>query len=375
MKEELRILMLEDQEDDAGLIDHVLRKERIRFTRKRVDTRDGFVDALSSFNPDIIISDHALPQFNSIEALLVCQTMDIRIPFLLVTGSVSEEFAVNCLKRGVDDYILKTNLSRLPQAIQNSLQTRDYARQRQFDEDKLKQQYNELIKINKELDSFVYSISHNLRSPLSSVMGIIRIARIEMNSTAEFNPATYFDKIENSVNRLDVTLKEILDYSQNARSELTISRIDLKELILQCFENVSFQNPNNLVQLKLEITEKVPLYSDKQRLTVILVSLLSNAIKFRDETKDTCTINIRGDITPLKIDIDIVDNGIGIQPELHSRIFDMFFRASERSDGAGLGLYIVKETIDKLRGAVSITSRQFEETSVHLQIPNSLTTI
>lgn len=374
MKEELRILMLEDQEDDAGLIEHVLRKERLRFTRKRVDTRDEFVDALTSFNPDIIISDHALPQFNSIEALLVCQTMDIQIPFLLVTGSVSEEFAVNCLKRGVDDYILKTNLSRLPQAIQNSLQAKYYERQKRFDEDKLKQQNDELTKINKELDSFVYSISHNLRSPLTSVLGLLGIARLEMNH-ADFNPSMYFDKIESSINRLDVTLQEILDYSQNARNELTINRIDLKELILECFEKVSFSNPNNRVHLDLQIAEKVPLYSDRQRLSFILISLLTNAVKFRDETKEVCTVTVKGIITPLQIALKIADNGIGIQPDLLDRVFDMFFRASEKSEGAGLGLYIVKETVDKLRGSITITSRQFEETSVSLLIPNSLTTV
>lgn len=375
MKDELRILMLEDQEDDAGLIEHVLRKERIRFTRKRVDTRDDFVNALSDFNPDVIISDHALPQFNSIEALSVCQTMDIRVPFLLVTGSVSEEFAVNCLKRGVDDYILKTNLSRLPQAIQNSLQAKYYERQKRYDEDKLKRQNDELIKINKELDSFVYSISHNLRSPLASVLGLIGIARIEMRNNANFNAAMYFDKIEHSVNRLDVTLQEILDYSQNARNELTMTRIDLKELILECFEKVNFLNHDNRVKLNLQIAEKVPLYSDRQRLTVILISLLTNAIKFRDESKETCTVTILGTITPLQIAIDILDNGIGIQQNLQGRIFDMFFRASEKSDGAGLGLYIVRETVDKLGGSITITSRQFEETSVSLLIPNALTTI
>src|ERR1041385_1148659 len=113
MSKELRILMLEDLEDDAGLLDRALTKEKIAFTRMRVDTREEFIDALHSFGPDLILSDHALPQFNSIEALKIVQETNLEIPFIIVTGSVSEEFAVNCIKKGVDDYVLKSNLSRL----------------------------------------------------------------------------------------------------------------------------------------------------------------------------------------------------------------------------------------------------------------------
>ena len=99
MEKELRILMLEDLEEDAGLVDRVLQKEKIAFTRIRVDTQDEFIDALENFNPDVILSDHSLPQFNSIEALKICQERKLNLPFILVTGAVSEEFAVNCLKK------------------------------------------------------------------------------------------------------------------------------------------------------------------------------------------------------------------------------------------------------------------------------------
>ena len=87
-----------------------IQKEKILFKRVRVDTREEFVQALDIFKPDVILSDHSLPQFNSIEALKICQSKKIDVPFILVTGAVSEEFAVNGLKRGADDYVLKSNL-------------------------------------------------------------------------------------------------------------------------------------------------------------------------------------------------------------------------------------------------------------------------
>src|SRR4051812_14289214 len=102
MESELRILMLEDLHDDVGLIERILRKQGLRFVSNAVDTRQDFVEALLQFKPDVILSDHALPQFNSLEALSICHDNNVHVPFILVTGTVSEEFAVNCLKQGAD---------------------------------------------------------------------------------------------------------------------------------------------------------------------------------------------------------------------------------------------------------------------------------
>ena len=161
MEKELKILMLEDVQDDVGLIERTLKKQGVVFTSKRVDTHDEFVHALDNYNPDVILSDHALPQFNSIEALTICRKKHNDVPFILVTGTVSEEFAVHCLKQGADDYVLKSNLVRLPSAIKNALKQRHHDHKRKKAEKALRKQNEELVKINKELDSFVYSVCRN----------------------------------------------------------------------------------------------------------------------------------------------------------------------------------------------------------------------
>ena len=114
--------MLEDFIEDADLIERQLTRDKVRFISQRVDTRDEFESAIKQFRPDVILSDHSLPQFNSIAALKIAKEEMPNVPFILVTGSVSEEYAVSCMKAGADDYILKTNLSRLPAAIETSLQ-------------------------------------------------------------------------------------------------------------------------------------------------------------------------------------------------------------------------------------------------------------
>jgi CheY-like chemotaxis protein len=113
----LRILMLEDGQDDAGLIKRALEKGSILFEARIVDSREMFLQQLKDFSPDIILSDHSLPQFNSIEALQICRDEGFKIPFILVTGTVSDQFATQLLKMGASGYVLKSDLEKLPSFI------------------------------------------------------------------------------------------------------------------------------------------------------------------------------------------------------------------------------------------------------------------
>ena len=368
----LKILMLEDLPEDIGLIEHVLKKEGIEFVSHYADTKEEYVRALDDFQPDVILSDHALPQFNSVEALSICRKNSLNIPFILVTGTVSEEFAVSCLKQGADDYVLKSNLVRLPSAIVNALKQRNVELKRKKAELTLRKQNEELVKINQELDSFVYSVSHNLRAPLMSVLGLLRLASIEIERSEKDTKVllSYFSMMEHSINKLDDTLKEILDYSRNARSEIKTERVDLKNLLQDGFERLMYHEGSDQIDKNIEVKEKTPFYSDPYRLSVVLNNLISNSIKYRDVRKKNQFISIKAEITEDMCNIHFEDNGIGINKDLLNKIYDMFFRATEKSEGAGLGLYIVKETIEKLGGRIETTSVMGEGTSFSLQIPN-----
>lgn len=361
--------MLEDIPDDVGLIERTLVKQKLGFVGKRVDSKAEFIDALNDFKPDVILSDHVLPQFNSLEALSICKGANLNIPFILVTGTVSEEFAVNCLKQGADDYILKSNLVRLPSAIQNALRQRTLETHRRNDEQQLRKQNEELIKINKELDSFVYSVSHNLRAPLMSMLGLLKLVEIESeNQQTDLRP--YFAMMNHSIEKLDETLKEILDYSKNARTGIRRDKIDLHKLIEESFEKLMYLPGSEFIKKTVHVESLAELWQDQSRLSVVINNLVSNAIKYRDESKAICTIDVRCHVDEKNVTIIFRDNGIGIAPELIARVFDMFYRATERSEGAGLGLYIVKETVDKLGGAVSVDSRPGESTVFKLVLRN-----
>lgn len=369
MEREMRILMLEDIPDDAGLIERALAKGGLKFSSKRVDTRNEFVEALNVFKPDVILSDHSLPQFNSIEALKLSKKYLLDASFILVTGAVSEEFAVSCLKQGADDYVLKSNLVRLPSAIFNSIKQKEVEQKRLKAERALRDQNEELVKINKELDSFVYSVSHNLRAPLMSVLGLLNLARlndIELNDKL----GNYFAMMEHSIYKLDDTLKEILDYSRNARSDIKIEKVMLQALIDDGFERLKYVGGSDQIEKRTHVHAPVDLYSDPYRITVILNNLISNAIKYRDTTKPNSFIKIDVEVNDDNATILFEDNGIGVSVKLLDKIFDMFFRATDKSEGAGLGLYIVRETIDKLRGTIKVESIVGEGIRFKIVMPN-----
>jgi signal transduction histidine kinase len=367
MKDPMNILLLEDSIDDVGLIERELKKQGMSFQSRCVDSEREYVDALTSFKPHVILSDHGLPQFNSIDALKIAQRLNSHVPFILVTGSVSEEFAVSCLKQGADDYVLKSNLVRLPSAILASIRQREAEEQRKSAEVALRAQNEQLVKINKELDSFVYSVSHNLRAPLMSVLGLVNILQLENGQSSNEH---YFGMMQASIYKLDETLKEILEYSRNARSEVNISKVNISHVVEECFERLMYIAGSDSIIKTIKIEGEENIYSDSYRIGLIMSNLISNAIKYRDEQKPASQIDILVSVSADEIHIVFRDNGVGIQDEYLTKIFNMFFRATEKSEGAGLGLYIVKETIDKLGGSIRVNSVFGEGTTFFIQLPN-----
>ncbi|HEX5170853.1 MAG TPA: ATP-binding protein [Cyclobacteriaceae bacterium] len=368
MEKKLKILLLEDVEDDAGLINWSLEKAGLPFEFKRVDNREEFVDAIRNYQPDVVLSDHSLPRFNSMDALRICRWVNLQAPFILVTGTVSEEFAVTCLKQGADDYVLKSNLTRLPSAIQNALLQRALKSKQRAIELELRMQNEELVKINHELDNFVYSVSHNLRGPVSTVLGLLNLARLEVENPATWNG--FIDMMGASLGKLDDRLREILDYSRNARYQVNCEKIDFAQVVQESLDKLSFMEGFHDIRKAIEIKENHEFLSDTYRIKVIVNNLVSNAVQFRDEHKEPSTLTIRAILNNDAALLIIEDNGTGIPDNLTDKVFDMFFRGSVKSDGAGLGLYIVREMVNKLKGKISLESAHGKGTRVSVELPN-----
>lgn len=364
--EQLKILLLEDNEDDAHLIERVLRRGQITFSYQRVDKRDEFIVALRDFQPDVILSDHGLPGFSSHEALRLSSQERSGVPFILVTGTVSDEYAISCLRLGIDDYILKSNLARLPIAIRSAIKKRALEKLKRNARHELRSQFNELLKVNKELDNFVYSVSHNLRGPLASVMGLLHLAK-GINKDKEL--ASLHEMMSESVSRLDLTMREILDYSRNARNEIMQEEVNWKSIIDDTFTKLNYLLPEKEIARIVDLQTDAPFFSDPARIAVVLTNLISNCILYRDPHRPL-VIGVEVTTTARDCSVTITDNGTGINEKVMPKVFEMFFRGTEISKGAGLGLYIVRETVNRLKGNVEIDAIEGSGTTVSFALPN-----
>lgn len=241
--------------------------------------------------------------------------------------------------------------------------------EREKSDDKLKEQNLALIKTNEELDKFVYSVSHDLRAPLCSMLGIIEIACEE---TTDETILDYLNKLRISIIKLDGFIADILDYSRNSRMELKNEKINMKELLDEVVQKIKFTG-NNFEKIKMNIlvNEKCSLYSDKSRIGVILNNIISNAICYHNSEINNPFVNINIDMSDTETDIIVQDNGIGIPFEQKEKIFDMFYRISKKSTGSGLGLYIVKETVNKLNGNIEVDSEPGKGSAFKIRIPTN----
>lgn len=234
-------------------------------------------------------------------------------------------------------------------------------------EQKFKEQYVELEKINRELDKFVYTASHDLKAPLSSILGLVNIARMEQLSETHSN---YLDMIEKNISKLNGFILDIINYSRNSRTELIQDKVDIEALTRGTIEDMQFMNGFDKVEIICETTAPVPLYSDEKRLKVILNNLVSNAINYHLLTRPDPYIKISMTVDTQCMVMQVADNGQGIKKEYLPKIFDMFYRASDNSKGSGLGLYIVKEIITRMGGTISVVSQPMQGTTFTISLPN-----
>jgi len=209
-----------------------------------------------------------------------------------------------------------------------------------------------LTKTNKELDRFVYSASHDLQAPLSSILGLIEICR--NGSPEEIQHCLSLMKMR--IGDLNLFIKEIIDYSRNVKQEVRIENFNINELIKEVVDGLRFGNGLDKMTVHYFIPNELNVLCDKSRIKVILSNLIGNAFKYKNPHSAEPTVMIKVRIADNLLKIEIEDNGIGIEEKHLAKIFEMFYRASEKSQGSGLGLYIVKETVDKLNGSVEVKS-------------------
>lgn len=234
---------------------------------------------------------------------------------------------------------------------------------------KRKRAHHELVKTNNHLDQFIFKTIHDLQAPLHSAIGLAGLAE----NSSEAERSNYISMIKGSLEKLDQFIMELHGFLRNDKLEIRNEYIDLEGLIKE--EIASMRNLPGAkgMQIKLSLEEPVALYSDLVRVKTILTNIISNAIKYQDTGKDQLIIKIDATISESEFNIRIEDNGIGIDKTYINKIFEMYFRVNTSQKGTGLGLYIVKDTVDRLNGRITVESQPGIGTVFNITLPNRVT--
>ncbi len=312
----------------------------------------------------IILADQRMPVMSGVQFFEKIRHRHPQPFRFLITGYTDIRAAIDAINKGEVFRFIEKPWEE--EHVRNIIdQAYDIYRTRQ----ELKRRNQELEKAYAELDNFVYSASHDLRAPLTSIQGIINLALLEEDAVSQNE---YLLLIRQSVNKLDTFTSNIIDYYKNARGVPVITAIDFHELIDEIKQIIRYIPGFDKINIEISINQHQEFYSDLIKLRIILNNLLSNAIKFQDPAKKDPLIRISIDSTQHNsVTISITDNGIGVPENAQEKIFEMFYRATIATSGSGIGLYTVREAVHKLNGTITLQSTPTKGTTFTVSIPSS----
>ena len=232
---------------------------------------------------------------------------------------------------------------------------------------KLKSKNKEQIDLNNQLDQLLAGVSHELREPIASVLKLIRMTREEKDPD---KIARYMSIEEKSLIRINEFIEDIINYSRNSNLTLKKELIDFKQVIQDILDQYNKQQSFSSVKTYLNVEQKDKFISDKKRIRVIMNNLIGNAFKHHDYGKPEPYIKINVAVFNRVAKIMVKDNGKGIHKNHLNRVFEMFYRVNENISGCGLGLYFVKEMVEKLGGKVRVSSTLNQESSFQIELPD-----
>lgn len=237
---------------------------------------------------------------------------------------------------------------------------------RQLNE-KLKSNEVELKTANEELSTFVYRASHDLRGPLSSILGLVYISTAEQ---LEKKGEHYMQMVGESANKLDRILNVLIKTMSINEGVLKIDKIDFKSMFRSLIENLKSQNEMHKTKFITDIEVEDDFFSDYEILNYALNNIIENAVKFQNHSIPESYVLIGLKSFEKGVKITISDNGMGVKKELQGKLFEMFFRGDTKTSGSGLGLYLVKKAITKLGGKIEFISEEGTGTFVTITLPN-----
>lgn len=359
-EDRISVLYLDDEEHNLSAFKATFR--RTHDVRTAGNSEEAMA-MISEREPQIIIADQRMPKVTGIEFFQAIQKDHPDPLRVLLTAYTSSQTVIDAVNKGkIDHYLVK------PWDREMMEETLKKGHESYRSRIEIKRRNEELYRINNELNRFVYSVSHDLRAPLLSMLGLVDLCKSEEDPG---QIREYFKLMESSIQKMDEYIKTTLEYYRNLKTKLIIEEVDLSELISEICEPL--KSYNKFVRFEFETDERAKIHTDRVRLKIALNNLISNAVKYGykihgEEYRITISVRV-GD---LRTKIGVMDEGKGIAPEQLKRIFDIFYSAKEGKaiNSTGLGLYLVKQSVEKIKGEVEVRSKVGIGSEFEISIPD-----
>jgi signal transduction histidine kinase len=351
----LRVLLVEDNPADVELELLTLRKDGFDVSGDVAQTAEEFTAQIRSAHYDLILAAYNLPQWRGTEAVDILCRENLDIPLILVTGYLGEEKAVDYIKQGATDCVLKDRLARLPTAVRRALEEKQLRDQRRKAEEELARKVAELARSNAELEQFAYVASHDLQEPLRMIANYTQLLAERYRGKLDAQADKYIDYSVGGAMRMQALIQDLLKFSRVGRQEIERRSTDCRLVVEQALNNLQASVQESGAAVKWNGLPVV--MADPAQLAQVFQNLIANAIKFRGP--DTPLIQIDSEKKDDEWVLTVSDNGIGIPAENWQDIFVIFRRLHTRTEysGNGIGLSICKKIIERHGGTIWIEAQ------------------
>jgi signal transduction histidine kinase len=352
-KGKLRVLLVEDSAPDGELVLRELRRG-FDIAAEVVQSADEFRQRVRANPPDVVLADYNLGQWRGMEALEILRSEGLDIPLILVSGALGDVTAVDCIKQGATDYVLKDGLARLPVSIRRALHEQAVQRQRRQAEEELGKKLDELARSNQELEQFAYVASHDLQEPLRMVAAYTQLLAEKYRGKLDEQADKYIAYAVDGATRMQTLIQDLLRFSRAGRGEPNLQNTDCSKVVEQALAHLfaAIRESGAVV----ECTSLPRLVADGSQLVQVFQNLIGNGIKFHGSEKPA--IRVAAESQGEYWMFTVADSGIGMAPENIADIFVIFKRLHTRTEysGNGIGLSICKKIVERHGGRIWVES-------------------
>jgi len=354
-KPKLRALLVEDNASDAELMLRELRREGFDVATTVVQTAAEFRRRVKEELPDIILADYNLGEWRGVEALEILHGESLDIPVIIVTGALGDVTAVECIKQGATDYVLKDGLARLPEAIRRALREKQERTLRHQVEQDLAKKVDELARSNADLEQFAYVASHDLQEPLRMVAAYTQLLAERYKGKLDETADKFIGYASEGALRMQVLIQDLLAFSRVGRNTSASGSVDCNSVMEEVLQTLAatIQESGAVVTHG----ELPAVWADRTQMAQVLQNLVGNAIKFRG--KEPPVVSVQAEKAEQHWLFRVSDNGIGIAPEYAENIFVVFQRLHARTEypGNGIGLAICKKIVERYGGKIWVEAQ------------------